>query len=117
MADFNELEDLIVECRKAKVRADHHNEQLRDLKQKLRVFMIDSGIKECNGVEIRRGFSFDIGMFKLEFPELAKIYVKEVTTTTTKDVLAKKDQVIIKAKHPKAYNECIAENTPQVRGL
>ena len=113
----NELELLIAKGRGVKTRADASNKELRELKEKIRVFMIDSGIKECDGVEIRRGFSFDIGMFKLEFPDLAKIYVKEVSTTTTKDVLSKKDKNIIKEKHVKAYNECIIENTPQVRGL
>ena len=42
----------------------------------------------------RRGFSFDVGYFKMKYPELAKKYVKEETKTitTTYDVFTKKNK-------------------------
>lgn len=119
MTDFNELEDLIDRCRDAKAETSAMSKTLKVLKEKLRVFMIDSGIKEYNGVEIRRSFSFDIGVFKIVYPELSKQYVKEETKTITStyDVFTKKNKEKLREDHPDIYNDCNVENTAQVRGL
>ncbi len=116
---FDELKYLIAECRSVKAIADTSNKDFRKLKEKLRVFMIDSAIKEYNGVEIRRTFSFDVGALRLDYPELAKQYVKEETKTVTStyDVFTKKDKARLKEDHPEAYSECNIEGTAQVRGL
>ena len=115
----SELSLLIAESRGVKARADANNKELKKLKEKLRVFMIDSGIKECDGVKIRRTFSFDVGALRLDYPELAKLYVKEETKTVTStyDVFDKKDKERLREDHPDVYRECNIENTAQVRGL
>ena len=115
----SELSLLIAESRGVKARADANNKELKKLKEKLRVFMIDSGIKKYEGVEIRRTFSFDVGALRLDYPELAKLYVKEETKTVTStyDVFTKKDKERLREDHPDVYSECNIENTAQVRGL
>ena len=114
---LNELDDLINKCREAKAKANDMNVSFNLLKEKLRVFMIDSGIKNYNGVEIRRNFSFDIGMFKMYYPKLAEIFVDVEIITKNKNVISKKNKEIIQKEHLSAFRECNVENTPQVRGL
>jgi len=113
----DELQVLIEKCRLAKRKSDGASENLKILKEDLRIFMIDSGIEKHAGVEIRRTFSFSIPLLQSKFPDMAKRYVEIITTTSTTEKLSAKNKKLIKEEHPEVYREIIAENTPQVRGL
>jgi len=95
------------------------NEQIKNLKEEIRGIMIENNAPNFENkelgltIKIVRSFSFDFGLFKMDYPELTKIYFKEETITTTaiKDVYDKKK---IKAGNPKEYKECEVENTPRL---
>jgi len=97
----------------------HESDQVNKLKEEIRGIMIEAELKNFYNQEnnltlkISRSFSFDFGMFKLEYPDLTKIYFKEetITTTVVKDVYDKKK---IKAGNPKEYKACEIENTPRL---
>lgn len=108
------LHELIKKCRELKAEVGIKNIKLDELKEKLREIMIDSGLIEYDGIEIRRSFSLDIGWLKMKHPELAKKFVKEETITTIKDVIDKK---ALKKHAPEIYKECLAEGTARLYGL
>ena len=118
---LNELEDLIEKARSLKINADKSNKELKAIKEELRIFMIDSGIKEYQGVEIRRSFSFDVGALKMDYPKLYSKYVieeeKTITKTTIDIKFPKKNKDKLREEHREAFIDCNVENTPQVRGL
>jgi len=97
----------------------HENAQINNLKEEIRGIMIENDAKIFENKEIdltikcTRSFSFDFGMFKLDYPELTKQYFKEETITTTivKDVYDKKK---IKKEHSVEYKSCEVENTPRL---
>ena len=111
---MTELKELINKCRALKVVVGVKSAELKGLKEELRTFMIDSGIKDFDGVELRRAFSFDHGWFKMEYPELAKKFIRQETVTTTRDVVDKKG---IEKNAPEAYRACLAEGTARLYGL
>ncbi len=80
-----ELKELIKQIRQQKTIADASDDVLQDLKEKLRVFMIDSGIKEYDGVEIRRAVSFDLELLRLEHPDLFEKYCTRIERITYKN--------------------------------
>lgn len=89
-------------------------QKCRVLKEELRTFLIDSGIKEFDGVEIRRAFSFDAGWFKIKHPGLADKFLKEETIITIRDIVDKKG---LKKHAPEIYQDCLAEGTARLYGL
>ena len=97
----------------------HETEQVKNLKEEIRGIMIENNAPNFENKEIgltlklTRPKSFDFGLFKLDYPELKKIYFTEETITTTviKDVYDKKK---IKAGHPKEYESCEVELTPRL---
>jgi len=109
-----ELKELVSQCRALKVIVEIKNDELKGLKEELRTFMIDSGIKEFDGVEIRRAFSFDAGWFKITYPNIAEKFIKEETIKTVRDVVDKKG---IKKHYPEEYQVCLAEGTARLYGL
>jgi len=109
-----ELEELIQKCRVLKKEVKVKDTELKKLKEELRTFLIDSGIKEFDGVEIRRSFSFDAGWFKITYPNLADKFIKEETITTVRDVVDKKG---IQKHCPEEYRDCLAEGTARLYGL
>jgi hypothetical protein len=115
----DELNVLIEKCRNAKKKADKINDEFAVLKEDLRTFMIDSGIKEHAGVQIVRGFSFDLGLFKMDHPKIYKLFVEEhvETVTKTKTKFSAKNKEKLRNEHTEIYRDIVVENTPQVRGL
>lgn len=118
---LNELEDMINMIRELKKTNRLSTLNLKIAKEELRTYMIDSGIKEYDGVEIRRTFSWDMGIFRKDYPELYKEYVveevKTVTQTITDVKFPKKMKDKFKEEQTDAYREIIVENTAQIRGL
>lgn len=110
----NELKELIEKCRVLKKEVGVKGKELAKLKEDLRTFMIDSGLKEYDGIEIRRSFSFDIGWLKVTYPKLAQQFVKEESITTIRDVVDKKG---LQKHAPEEYKECLAEGTARLYGL
>lgn len=54
---------------------------------------------------------FDVGMFKMDNPELAKQFITEETTTKTKDVVNKK---MLLKQYPAIYNQYMLSDTPRL---
>jgi len=111
---MTELKELISKCRALKAEVGIKNSELKELKEELRVFMIDSGLNKFDGVEIRRAFSFDNGWLKLKYPDLAVKFIKEETITTIRDVVDKKG---LQKHAPEEYKACLAEGTARLYGL
>ena len=99
--------------------AKHEANQVKSLKEEIRGLMIENDLKKFEDKEhdlhmkCVQSFSWDFGMFKLEYPELKKIYFTEetITTTVTNDVYDKKK---IKKEYPKEYESCNVELTPRL---
>lgn len=111
---MSELRELISECRELKKEVAQKSSNLNKLKEKIREFMIDSGVKEIDGVEIRRSFSFDQGLFKMKYPDLAEKFIREETITSVRDVVDKKG---LKKHASEEYRSCEVENTARLYGL
>lgn len=63
-------------------------------------------------IKLTRSYAFDTGLFKLENPEVAKVYISEETTTKIKDVVNKKGLM----KYSKVlYEKYLEELTPKLR--
>ena len=100
----NELKKLIDEARDIK----KISTRLAPIKEKIRIFLIDSGIKECEGVEIRRSFSsLDLELLRLEKPELFERYCQreEHTITTFNNTITKNNLEKIQEEHPEIWND------------
>lgn len=113
----DKIKSMIEVIREIKEKANFYSNQLRSLKKDLRIFMIDSGIDEYDDIEIRRAFSFDVELFRLEQPKLFEVYAvrEEVTSFRNKMTKANKDK--LQKDHPEIYKEYIEEKTAQLRGL
>lgn len=104
----DELKTMIEECRALKAEVGTKNKTLKKMKEDLRVFMIDSGIKTFAGVEIRRSFSsLDLELLRLEEPDIFGKYCKyeERTIVTFDSTITKKNLEKIKEKHPTIWND------------
>lgn len=104
----NELKTMIKECRDLKAEVGTKNKILKKLKSELRIFMIDSGIKNCDGVEIRRSFSsLDLELLRLEEPDIFGKYCKyeEHTIITFDSTITKKNLEKIRLNHPNIWND------------
>lgn len=103
-----ELKNLIEKCRVVKEMVNSKNSELKELKEQIRVFMIDSGIDKCEGVEVRRSFSsFDLELLRLENPELFERYAtreKQVITTFDNKITKEKLKLLQK-EHPELWND------------
>ena len=98
------------------------NKTLKYLKDQLRTFMIDSGIKEYDGVEIRRAFSsFDIELLRLEKSELFERYCtrEERKIITMENSISKKMLKLLREEHPELWNDSDyrKEGTARLYGL
>ena len=111
---MNEIQKLIQECRDLKKEVGIKNKELTELKKTIRIYMIDSGVPEVDGVTTRRSFSFDIGKFKKEYPETLKKFTKTETITTTNEIIDTKG---IKEYYPEQYKKCLKEGTVKLYGL
>lgn len=62
-------------------------------------------VSRLNGdlFEVRIAHSFDVALFKLEHPELATQFVKEVTITKVKDELVNKK--LLAEKYPEVFGK------------
>lgn len=81
----NELIGLIAEVRARKAVAVKTAGNLKESKEQLRIFMVDSGIKEYDGVEIRRSISFDLELLRLEHSDLFEKYCEREEKTVFKN--------------------------------
>ena len=113
----DELSVLIQKARMANEKYKLVGKELKAIKEDLRIFMIDSGIKKHAGVEIRRGFSFDREAMRLEHPKIAEAYFVIEEIITVNHNLTKKNQEKIREQHPDIYRKYISEKTPAVYGL
>ena len=111
---MNKIKELIQECRELKKELGIKNQELTKMKKSIRLFMIDSGIPEVDGVTTRRSFSFDVGMFKMKYPKMAEKYTREETITTIKGII---DKDGIRKYHPEEYKKCVVEGTVKLYGL
>ncbi|HEC40836.1 hypothetical protein LCGC14_0938140 [marine sediment metagenome] len=104
----DELKGMIKAVREKKKRAGFVSRQLNNMKEALRVFMIDEGIQEYDGVSIRRNFSsFDLELFRIEHPvEFAK-YCKyeEQKVITFNSTCSKENLEKIRIKFPNLWND------------
>lgn len=117
-----ELKELISMCRTLKGEVGTKTKNLNNLKSELRTFLIDSGIKKCEGVEIRRSFSsFDIELLRLERFELFERYCtrEEQKTITFKNSISKKMLTLLRDEHPELWNDqdYRKEGTARLYGL
>ena len=113
----NELKNLIEMARELKKQVGQKNEELKLIKEELRTFLIDSGIKEYDGVEVRRVIFFDAELFRLENPEIGDALYKKTETVTVDWKLSKKNKEIIKEKYTDKYKSCLEERTARLYGL
>jgi len=111
---MSEITDLIEQCRVLKKEINKKNKKLNTLKEDIREFMIDSGIKEIEGVEIRRSFTFDQPLFLHEQKEIAADFKTEETITT---INIKFDKKGLEKTHPELYRKYLIENTPRLYGI
>ena len=95
----------------------HETEIMNSLKKEIREIMIENNLKEFenapNNLSIKmiRSYSFDIGMFKLEEPNISKDFIKEEIITKTRDILDKKS---LKKLLPATYERFLIENTARL---
>lgn len=102
------LDVLIQKCRALKAEVDTKTSTLKNLKEELRTFMIDSGLNEYDGVEIRRSFSaFDLELLRLEKPGLFDRYAgrEEHTIVTFENVITKEKLKLLQKEHPELWND------------
>lgn len=119
MADLKELID---KCRELKQTVGIKSQELSALKDELRVFMMDSGISEYDGVKIKRSFTaFDLELLRLEKPELFERYAtrEEHTIVTFENVISKEKLKLLQKEHPELWNDSDyrKERTASVYGL
>ncbi len=113
----NELKVMIDECRRLKVEVGEKSKNLRKLKEELRIFLIDSGLKNYDGVEVRRAFSWDTELFRIENPKLADIYILREERMVVDNILTSKNKKKIKENHPDIYRQYLEEGTARLYGL
>lgn len=95
----------------------HETEIMNSLKKEIREIMIENNLKEFenapNNLSIKmiRSYSFDVGMFKLEEPNISKDFIKEEIITKTRDILDKKS---LKKLLPATYERFLIENTARL---
>ena len=109
-----ELVDMIKECIELTAEVDVKTALLKEKKDQLRTFMIDSGIMIYGGIEIRRVFKFQAEECRLEHKELA-LYWEE--RKRIDHVLTAKSKKILMKEHPVIYKKYVEEKTAQIRGL
>lgn len=118
----DELKGMIKAVREKKKRAGFVSRQLNNMKEALRVFMIDEGIQEYDGVSIRRSFSsFDLELFRLEHPDEFAKYCKyeEIKTINFNSTCTKENLGKIRSKLPNIWNDpdYRKELTARIMGL
>jgi len=119
---MNIIKELIQECRELKKELGIKNKELTRMKNAIRLFMIDSGIPEIDGVKIRRGFSaFDLELLRLEKHDLFERYAirEEHTIVTFENVITKEKLKLLQKEHPELWNDqdYRKEKTPGLYGL
>ena len=100
---MSELLDLIKQGRNLKEEISEKNSLLKKTKEKIREIMIDSGLKEFEGVQIRRVFSsFDLELLRLEHPKVFERFAtrEEHTITTFENKITKKNLQILQKEYP-----------------
>lgn len=119
---MNKIQELIQECRDLKKEVGIKNKELTKLKKTIRIYMIDSGIEEFDGVKIRRGFSaFDLELLRLEKSNLFERYAtrEEHTIVTFENKITKEKLKLLQKEHPELWNDpdYRKERTPSLYGL
>ncbi len=105
---LKEAEDLIFIIQTLKDEVGVKSKILNERKIELRIFLIDSAIKEYMGVKISRSFSsLDLELLRLEQPELFERYCKreEHTITTFDNTITKDNLKKIQEEHPEIWND------------
>ena len=111
------LKVLINRAKLIKKESNSINKELKEIKERVRIFMIDSGIDKYDKVEIRRVFSFNVEFFRLKEPELFEMYASREEVTYFKNTMTKANKDKLKKQRPEIYKEYIEEKTAQLRGL
>ena len=118
---MDELKYMIAQCREMKGEAERSNQYLKELKDKLRTFMVDAGVNKYEGVEVRRAFSlFDAELLRIELPEVFERFferVREEIITYRND--PKKEFKKLKELYPDLWNDedYRKEQTARLYGL
>jgi hypothetical protein len=120
-----ELKKLITKARTLKSLVSKNTDILKKVKEELRIFMVDSGIKEFDGVVIRRSFSkFDLELLRLENPKVFEKYcIREEhiipAHTEYENTITKKNLDKLKETYPTIWNDpdYREELTARVYGL
>lgn len=88
------------------------------LKEEIRGIMIELDTKYLKNenieIKLARPYSFDIGMLKYSYPEIASQFVKTEVITKEKDYIEKSDMKHLKEYFKEAYLECNTELTPRL---
>lgn len=79
------LKSLIATVRAVKAESNARKEAFEEVKDQLRIFMIDSNIKEYDGVEIRRQLSFDLELLRIEHLDIFEKYCDQEEKTVFKN--------------------------------
>lgn len=119
------LKMLIFKAREMKEKATVINGDLKKIKEELRTFLIDSGIKKYEGVELRRSFSkFDLELLRLEHSVLFELFCEREKITipakiTFNNTISKKNLEKLRDKHPELWNDVDyrKEGTARLYGL
>ena len=122
METETELKDLINRCRSMKAEVGRQTSILKEMKEELRTFLIDSGVSKYDGVELRRSFSsFDIELLRLEKAELFERYCtrEERKIITMENSISKKMLKLLREEHPELWNDTDyrKEGTARLYGL
>lgn len=115
-----ELIGLIAEVRARKAVSVKTAWNLKESKEQLRIFMVDSGIKEYDGVEIRRSIVFDLELLRLEHSDLFEKYCEREEKTVFKNSWRnKKMKDLFMRDNPTLSRDADyrSEKTPAVYGL
>lgn len=113
MSEIEELDILIQNYKDVKQDIELFEGQKESLKEKILTVMQANNIKKYKDSKMDYPHSFDVGRFKMEYPEKAKEVIKQITETITqtRDVFDKKE---IQAKYPEEYESCNIAQTPRL---
>lgn len=120
MTEESELKELIKQVREQKAMTDANTEGLKHLKDKLRVFMVDSGVHEYDGVQCRRVLTFDMELLYLEHHDIFKQFCTRIEKHTHKNEWNdKKAKERFMNLHPDIYKDkdYLEEKTARLTGV
>jgi len=115
-----EIQKLIDSLRAAKKAKEDVDKSYKKLQDDVRTFLIDSGLKEFDGVEIQRVMSFDYELLHLEHPDLFERYIDRYEKMAYKDSWkSEKLKKEFQEKYPDIWNDkdYRTEKTARLKGV